>query len=124
MPYDLFWHGPISAYLQYRAAYYKNLKDRQEETNRVAWLHGAYITRAIAACMPKSKSTYPEKPIVPLTPEQEEKRQALEDKIAEHNARMREIQEQNAAKFQKKMISQMAEAKSHGGRTDHRPTEY
>ena len=65
--------------------------------------------------MPKSKSPYPEKPIVPLTREQEEKRQKMEDMIAEHNEQMREIQEQSAAKFQQKIISQMAEAKSHGG---------
>lgn len=118
MPYELFWHGPISAYLQYRAAYYKRQKDQQEETNRVAWLHGAYITRAIAACMPKSKVQYPEKPIVPLTPGQEEKRQQMADAVAEHNAKMREIREQAAIKLQRQLESQMVEAKSHGG-TDH-----
>jgi hypothetical protein len=118
MPYELFWHGPISAYLQYRAAYYKNQKDQQEEANYVAWLHGSYITRAIAHSLDSKKNPYPQRPIVPLTPEQEEKRQALEDQIAEHNAKMRKIQEQSAAEFQQKIISQMAEAKSHGG-ADH-----
>ncbi|WP_312694120.1 hypothetical protein [Caproiciproducens sp.] len=110
MPYELFWHGPISAYLQYRAAYYK----RQEETNRVAWLHGAYITRAIAACAPHSKAVYPDRPIVPLTPEQEERRQQMEDMIAEHNEQMRQIQERQAIEFQQKLM----EANFHGG-TDH-----
>ena len=107
MPYDLFWHGPISAYFQYRAAHFKQLKEHEEDVNRVAWRNGAYITRAIAACMPKSKVSYPEKPIVPLTPEQEERRQALEGQIAVHNEQMREIQEQAAIKLQQKLSEQM-----------------
>lgn len=115
MPYELFWHGPISAYWQYRAAYYKHLK----ETNRVAWLHGAYITRAIAACLPDSKTPYPESPIVPLTPEQKEKRQATADAIAEHNAKMREIREQGAIQLEQQLEAKMAEANLHGERTDH-----
>jgi hypothetical protein len=115
MPYDLYWHGPISAYLQYAASH--ELQKRNE--NYVAWLHGAYITRAIVACAPNSKSSYPEKPIVPLTPEQEKKRQEMEDAIAEHNAKMQEIREQSAIKFQRKLEAQMAEANLHGGRTDH-----
>lgn len=115
MPYDLFWHGPISAYLQYRAAYFKRERDRQEQENRVAWLNGAYVTRAIAACMPESKAPYPQKPIVPLTPEQEEKRQKMENMIAEHNEKMRKIQEQSAVKLQQSLIAKAQEAKPHGG---------
>lgn len=114
MPYELFWHGPISAYLQYRAAYYKRLKEQQENENRIAWLHGAYITRAIAACMPKSKAPYPGKPVIPLTPEQQKKRQQMEDMIAEHNEQMQKIQERKAIEFQQKLM----EANIHGG-TDH-----
>jgi hypothetical protein len=111
MPYGLFWHGPISAYLQYRAAYCK----KQKEKNHVAWLHGAYITRAIASVFDGKKNPYPQKLIMPLTQEQEEKRQALEDQIAKHNAKMRKIQEQQASKFQRKLSAQITEAKSHGG---------
>lgn len=114
MPYDLFWHGPISAYLQYRAAYLKRQDEQQESKNCIAWLHGAYMTRAIAACMPNSKVTYPEQPIVSLTPEQEEKRQQTEDMIAQHNEQMRKIQERQALEFQQGLM----EANSYG-RADH-----
>lgn len=114
MPYELFWHGPISAYLQYRAAYYKRLKERQEEINQVAWRNGAYITRAIASAFDGRKNPYPSKPIIPLTPEQEEKRQQTEDMIAEHNEQMRKIQERQALEFQQKLM----EANFHGG-ADH-----
>jgi hypothetical protein len=113
MPYELFWHGPISAYLQYRAAYYK----RQRDENRVAWLHGAYITRAIASAFDSKKNPYPEKPIVPLTPEQEKKKQEMDDMISAHNSKMQEIEEQNAVKLQRQLEEKVA--KKHGGRADH-----
>lgn len=114
MPYKLFWHGPISAYLQYAASH--ELQARDE--NRVAWLNGAYITRAIASAFDGQKHPYPEKPIVALTPEQEEKRQKTEDVIAEHNEKMQKIEERAAIKLQQKLIAE-AEAKAHGGRADH-----
>jgi hypothetical protein len=113
MPYELFWHGPISAYLQFRAAYYKRLEEQKEEANRVAWLNGAYVSRAIGSAFGGSKSPYPSEPIKPnkpLTPEQEHKQQEMADAIQEHNEQMRKIKEQQAAKLQLKLM----EANSNG----------
>lgn len=119
MPYELFWHGPISAYLQYRAADCKRVKEKQEDENRIAWLHGAYIIRAISHSLDGQKSPYPEAPIRPLTPEEEQKRQKMTDMIEKHNEEMRQIQEQQAAKLQDQLIAKAQEAMSHGERTDH-----
>lgn len=119
MPYDLFWHGPISAYLQYRAAYYKRLKEHEKDLNRAAWYNGAYVSRAIASSFDSKKNPYPKSPIRRLTPEEERKRQATADMIEKHNVEMRQIQQEQAIKLQKQLDAQKAEAISHGGRTDH-----
>lgn len=114
MPYELYWRGPLNAFLIY--AEKARLQAGQE--NRVAWLHGAYITRAIGSAFDGQKHPYPQQPIAQLTPEQEEKRRQTEDVIAEHNEKMREIREQGAIKLQRQLEAKIAEAKSHGG-TDH-----
>lgn len=118
MPYDLFWHGPISAYLQYQAAYYKRLKEQAQEESRVAWLHGAYITRAIASAFDGKKNPYPQAPVRQLTPEEERKQREMTDMIERHNEQTRQIQEQQAIKLQQQLIAKTQEAISHVG-TDH-----
>lgn len=116
MPYELYWRGPLSTFL----IYVEKARLESQKENRVAWLHGAYITRAITSAFSTEEHPhpYPQGPIVQLTPKQEEKRQAMEDAIAEHNEKMREIREQSAAKLQQKLRVQMSEVKSHVG-ADH-----
>lgn len=103
MPYDLYWRGPLNALLIYA----EKARLEAERENRIAWLNGAYVSRAIANVLDGKKQPYPKEPIRQLTPEQERKRQETADMIAEHNEQMRQIQEEQAIKLQKQLEAQM-----------------
>lgn len=115
MPYELFWHGPISAYLQFRAAHDKREKETIEEQNRVAWLNGAYIKRALEATyhlfnmhVKPSANPYPPEPLKPqkqLTQEEKEQQRRIIDKCRETNEK----------------IARILEAKAHGGTDNRQP---
>ncbi|HEX3038149.1 MAG TPA: hypothetical protein VHO94_04050 [Oscillospiraceae bacterium] len=112
MPYDLFWHGPLSAYLQFRAANTLNKKERSDNLNYLAWLVGIYSIRAKVAL--HGKEEYPEEPIKPkpkLTPEQEEEHQKTVDAIQNHNEEMRKLKEKQAAEFQQQILGANSNAK-------------
>lgn len=106
MPYELFWHGPLSAFFQYRAAYLIKEKEKTEEQNRVAWLNGVYISQAVASVL-SEKSKYPDEPIKQkrrLTPEEQEKAEKMNAAIVEHNEKMRKLKEQKLIEFQQKLL--------------------
>lgn len=66
MPYELFWHGTLNAYLVYLEKYKLDQKAKSDEINLSAWLTGIYIKHAIASSFSKT-AKYPEKPF-DLTP--------------------------------------------------------
>lgn len=118
MPYDLFWHGPLSAFFQYRAAYIMREKENQEQQNRLAWLNGVYVTHAVGVALGGGK--YPKEPIKPqkqLTPEEQIKQEEMNAAIIEHNEKMRAIKERKARELQEKLIRKAEVNES--GRTDY-----
>lgn len=66
MTYDEYWYGDVHM----ARAFYKADRVRQKRMNDEAWLHGAYIARAIEATIcnafrksGSSPATYPKEPI-------------------------------------------------------------
>lgn len=94
MTYDEYWYGDV-----HRAKdYYKAYKIWQEQRNEEAWLHGAYVLRALDATVGNafrqkgtSPSEYPKQPIGQTLSAQEEQtaqdeeQEALRAKIYMNN---------------------------------------
>lgn len=101
MPYDLFWHGPISAFFIYAD---KNRLEKENQRNNsldIAWLVGDYVRlamldvyKAYNPLIDGKKSPnypYPQKPYrppKPLTDEEKAERKMLTDKMKRVNAEL------------------------------------
>jgi hypothetical protein len=97
MPYELFWHGPLSAYFIYAEKARVEFERKQDEMNNRAYLNGLYTREALLSVYhmfnPYAGKNarilpYPSKPIKPkkpLTPEQERKKEEVAEMIREHN---------------------------------------
>ena len=70
MPYELYWHGSLNAFWEYREKFIIESKRMAEERNATAWLNGLYIQNAVAAIF-SNKTHYPKEPIKLTEPKTE-----------------------------------------------------
>ena len=68
MPYDLYWHGSLSAYWIYRKKYKLETKAKADEINIQSWFTGFYVLQAIGSAFSKT-AKYPDKPVELNEPE-------------------------------------------------------
>lgn len=61
VPYDVFWHLNPRKLKPIEKAYSMEMESKQNSMNLEAWLHGMYISHAVASVMSKS-AKYPKKP--------------------------------------------------------------
>lgn len=63
VPYETFWKlNPVSL-KAYEKAYRMNAEAQAQISDSTAWLHGAYVSAAIASCFSKGgRVQYPKKP--------------------------------------------------------------
>lgn len=101
MPYELFWHGPISAYFIYADKYRLEKENQRNEMLDKAWLIGDYVGHAMRSVYklynPLANSEkspdypYPQKPYrpqKPITEEEEAERKMLMEKMKKVNAEL------------------------------------
>lgn len=106
MTYEQFWDGDAEMVRDFRFAY----KRRLEQENRMMWLQGLYIYKAIEAIMPalsiKTKNLsiqpYISDPI-PITQDEEEERELQKQKLQfeRNQARFKALAEKFNAKLSK-----------------------
>ncbi len=107
MTYEQFWDGDAEMVRDFRFAY----KRRLEQQNRMMWLQGLYVYRAIDAIMPalsiKTQNVgikpYLDEPI-PITQDEEEEREIRKQKLQfeQNQARFKALANKFNANLNKK----------------------
>jgi hypothetical protein len=99
MPYELYWRGPLGAFLIYA----EKARLEAERYNYRSWLDGRYTREALQSVYhlfnpmlraEAPKHPYPSEPFKPPKPvskEQEQRRQEMTDAILKHNQKIREM---------------------------------
>ena len=89
MTYDQYWYGDVHM----ARAFYKADRIRQKRMNDEAWLHGAYVCRALEATVCNAfrktgtpPAQYPKEPIWKDEWEEEERRDTAKEKREEQEA--------------------------------------
>ena len=102
MPYDLFWHGPFSAYSIYAKKSSIEAEQKEKHLLYAAWLYGTYTKRAIESCYKlynpfagkhDDDIPYPKEPLSlkpEKTPEEKEERKRLIEKMKKVNEKIGE----------------------------------
>lgn len=101
MPYELFWHGPISAYFIYASKYCLEKESKRNGMLDQAWIIGDYVQHALLSVyklynplVDDKRSPdypYPQKsyrPPKPLTDEEKAERKMLMEKMKKVNAKL------------------------------------